>query len=298
MSLIFQVKRFGQALLRLPPGPIGSGARCAYPWYAMRHRVAAGFPLIHPCLQTLSALGGGLLLALCLAFSAPAAAVVDFSGHWERDYRLSDDVNEEFKSHYQRLQREAERRAQSMDRGVSSPRMNYGSGNVASLVGLARMADLITDVELLEIIQDASRVEVDREGSFALVCDFNGDAPQVHSDPFGKEICGWDDHQLVIKIVLPDGLTVIHRFTLAQRKDKLNIATTVYSDRVSRPFTLDRVYRRYEPAEEDYRCEETLSRGKVCHRSRGISLSELEEEQSSETSGGKISLERFLEPSE
>lgn len=242
-----------------------------------------------------------MLAALLLAVPAFASmAPTNFSGHWERDYQLSDDVNEEFQSMYNRLRREADRRARSsgMDRGAGGPNvaLGYGGSNsVASLVGLARMADMITDVELLEITQEEFEIKIDRAGSFALVCEFYTEGPQVHDDEFGREICGWDSHQLLIKIVLPDGLTIVHRLTLARRGDKLNIATTVLSDRVSQPFTLDRVYRRYTPLPEDYECEETLTRGKVCRQSRGVSLSELQAQQ---RAGGReaISLEQFVDP--
>jgi hypothetical protein len=184
-----------------------------------------------------------------------------------------------------------------MDRGAGGPNVSLGYGNnsVASLVGLARMADMITDTELLEISQEEYEIKIDREGSFALICEFYNEGPQIHDDEFGREICGWDSHQLLIKIVLPDGLTIVHRLTLARRGDKLNIATTVMSDRVSQPFTLDRVYRRYKPLPADYECEETLTRGKVCRRSRGVSLSELEAQQRAE-GRESISLEQFVDP--
>ena len=222
----------------------------------------------------------GLLIMLAAQTGTAAVAPTDFAGHWERDYQLSDDVQDEFDSLYRRMRRQAERRSSSgMDRGAGGPSVSVGGANnsIASLVGLARMADLITDIELMEIEQEEYRIKIDREGSFALICDFYQDTPQVYADQFGKEVCGWDSHQLLIKIILPDGLTIVHRLTLAKTKDKLNVATTVISDRVSQPFTLDRVFRRYKPLPEDFECEETLTRGKVCRRARrGVTLSEVE----------------------
>ncbi len=82
--------------------------------------------------------------------------------------------------------------------------------------------------------------------------------------PLGSEVCGWDVHQLVFRILLPEGLSIQHRMTLAEDGERINIATTVVSDQVSYPFTLNRVYNRFEPAEAGYTCTQTFSRGRVC----------------------------------
>ena len=53
--------------------------------------------------------------------------------------------------------------------------------------------------------------------------------------------------------------------TLAPDGQSLHIATTVANG--SQPFTLNRVYYRFDPLPPDYSCEYTLSKGNVCSRS-------------------------------
>ena len=46
--------------------------------------------------------------------------------------------------------------------------------------------------------------------------------------------------------------------------ERLQIATTVFSSQVSYPFTLDKVYRRFDPSVDGITCKQTLNRGRVC----------------------------------
>ena len=112
--------------------------------------------------------------------------------------------------------------------------------------------------------QEEFEVTIKRDTSFALNCEFYGDYFHTVETPFGNESCGWDSHQLLFRILLPEGLSIQHRFTLGPEGEKLNVATTVVSDRVSYPFTLNRVYNRFEPGDTGISCELTLTRGKVC----------------------------------
>jgi hypothetical protein len=126
------------------------------------------------------------------------------------------------------------------------------------------MAELITRSSLLEIEQADQWIRVKREETFALSCEFH--PGQLHSveTPFGTEVCGWEAHQLVFRILLPEGLSIQHVMTLGPQGQRLNIATTVVSDQVSYPFTLNRVFNRFVPGSRGYRCKQTLSRGRVC----------------------------------
>jgi hypothetical protein len=189
---------------------------------------------------------------------------VDFSGDWEVDYSQSDNIRDRYDMMIRELQRQAERRARG---GVAQSNGSASLGAVGSgesLYALARMAELITDVQLLDIEQDEIEVSVKREGSFALQCEFH--AGQLHrvETPLGSELCGWDGHQLVFHVALPEGLRIIHRFTLGPEGQRLNIATTVRSQQVSYPFTINRVFNRYDPESSGIRCKQTLSRGRVC----------------------------------
>ena len=134
----------------------------------------------------------------------------------------------------------------------------------ASIIGLAQMAELITESQLLEVEQDQHNIKVKRELDFALTCEFYPGQYHTVETPLGKEICGWDRHQLIFKILLPEGLTIQHVMSLGPDGQRLNIATTVISDQVTSPFTVNRVYVRYTPQDDGYSCKMTISRGRVC----------------------------------
>lgn len=191
---------------------------------------------------------------------------VDFSGSWELDYSQSDNIQEEFDSLVRDLRRQAERRQRGMNQGPGAGVVVGGGGanSGVSVVGLARMADLITQSPLLEVEQGEHKIRVKREENFSLVCEFHASQGQTVETPFGTEICGWNGHQLVFRMLLPEGLSIQHVMTMGASGQKLNIATTVVSDQVSYPFTLDRVYNRFVPGQSGYRCTITLTKGKVC----------------------------------
>lgn len=221
------------------------------------------------------------LLTLCVLLSAcssPApkrgvlkgdnVQAVDFSGSWEMDYGQSDNTQQKLDSMVRELNREAQRRAQQgMQQGSFGGGMviNSSGGNSgSSILGLVRMADLVTQSPLLDISQDRHKIRVKREDDFDLTCEFYpGELSRIET-PFGTEICGWNGHQLVFKLLLPDGLSIQHVMTMGAAGQKLNIATTVVTDQVSFPFLLNRVYNRFEPGESGYKCEVTLTRGTVC----------------------------------
>ena len=194
------------------------------------------------------------------------AAAVDFSGAWEVDYSQSENIRESLDVLLRELQRQAERQARGMQQGGGSLSVNANSG--ASLYALARMAEIVTEPQLLDISQSETEITVKREGSFALQCEFHAGKLHTLESSLGSEICGWDDHQLVFQIFLPDGLAIYHRMTLEPQGERLQIATTLRSSQVSWPFTIDRVYRRYDPNSTGIRCKQTLTKGKVCTTER------------------------------
>jgi hypothetical protein len=192
---------------------------------------------------------------------------VNFSGSWELDYSQSDNSQQELDSAVRGLNREATRRAQGGIQQGSFGGVNMGGSGVnsgSSILGLARLADLITQSPLLEITQDEHKILIKREEDFALSCEFYAGAYHREETPFGTEACGWDAHQLVFKLLLPDGLAIQHVMTLGAAGQKLNIATTVVSDQVSFPFTLNRVYNRFQPGDNGIKCHDTLTKGRVC----------------------------------
>ena len=185
----------------------------------------------------------------------------DISGSWELDYELSENANDKLqylyevtRSHYQ--QRQAMRQDQSPARAFAA------MADLQGVIDLGRLTDLITRTSVLTIDQTAADIVVERENDFALICDFL--KTEVTGNDLGKEICGWHEGQLIFHVQLPDGLTVNHRLVLSQNGERLNVATTVSSNRISQPFTLNRVYMPFEPGEGMFDCEYTLARKKTC----------------------------------
>jgi hypothetical protein len=215
---------------------------------------------------------GVLVVALAACSSQPGLGPLpdagqppgaDFSGSWELDLAQSDNIQRELDSIFRELRRQAERRAQTRGDGRSGPGYSLGvDGN--AMVDLARMAEYVTRSPLLEVEQSDAGIRVKREENFALDCAFGAAEPETEKNPLGREICGWDDHQLVFWVLLPEGVKINHRFSLGPRGERLNIATSVYSDRSSYPFTINRVYHRFDPEADGISCEVTLTRGRVC----------------------------------
>jgi hypothetical protein len=191
-----------------------------------------------------------------------AADPVDMSGNWELDYARSDNLQARFNSMVREL-REQTARNSNNERNRASVGATVGSSQ-ESLLGLAQMAELITESQLLDIEQDRVAIRVKREGNFSLSCDYGPDAPVQTHYGLGSERCFWDGQQLVFEIRLPDGLDIVHRLSISSTGSTLAIVTSLYSTRVAAPFTVRRIYRRYTPGSSGYRCTETLSRGRVC----------------------------------
>jgi hypothetical protein len=192
-----------------------------------------------------------------------AADPVDMTGHWELDYGSSDNLQAQFRSSMRSL-RQQQARGPNGERGAVVA--NGGSGE--SLVALAQMAELVTQSQLLVIEQDRVSISVEREGSFALSCDYARERIQQQDYGVGRERCFWDGRQLVFELRLPEGLDIVHRLSVSSDGEALAIVTSLYSDRVSGPFSLRRIYRRFDPGRSPYRCTETLSRGRVCTTER------------------------------
>ena len=186
---------------------------------------------------------------------------VNLNGSWERDYSRGDDVNKALGRLFRRLSREMpdQRNANNSRVGAISPSLN-----ISSIVALARLADAITRPSVLTISQSEREITIEREGDFAMVCEFYDGVARGPSTDYGTEVCGWDGHQFISRLILPDGLRVSHRFTVAPGGENMHVATTVSSSATRVPFTLNRFYARFEPPESDYNCIETLSRKRVC----------------------------------
>ena len=186
--------------------------------------------------------------------------VPDLSGHWEVDYARSDSVQTQLNASFREVQRELRRRRQAAERGASyqGPPM----GDLDTLVAVAKMAELVTEPELLEVYQDVRRVRIERENSFALSCELTG--TQSVPSLLGAEQCWWDGNQLHFRVLLPDGLLIKHRFVRSADGFSLSQRTALTAPGVARDMEVVRIFSRYDPTERGYRCTETLTRGRIC----------------------------------
>ncbi|MDB9950487.1 hypothetical protein OAD56_03700 [Gammaproteobacteria bacterium] len=227
-----------------------------------------------------------MALAVCLA-SLPAAAQdddqltvldldqplrLDFGGFWEKDYRRSDNWQDEL-TRKMRLRQEAAAR-QGGNPGatarVSVPpisigniNLNGGRGRGASIVDLARLAEYISRQTTLRIDQTRDEIRIERRGDSSLVCGTGWQVVQTFTSSYGVEACGWDGQQLVFQTMLPDDLIVVHRFSVSSDGLLLNLITSVIS-KGSESFDLRQAFNRYDAPRAEFDCEQTLSRGRVC----------------------------------
>jgi len=189
----------------------------------------------------------------------------DFSGSWERDYSRGEDVQGALNS----LFRDQQRRMQQQSQYPGNPRMNGGQVGMSqreanAIVALARLVEEITRPDVLTIAQDDYEIRVARKDDFDLSCSFfNGIAQGTDSD-YGTEICSWDGDTLISYLVLDDGLTITHRFTMSADRKYLRVITTARSSASRMPFSINRFYMRFEAPPGKFNCIETLSMKRVC----------------------------------
>ncbi|MFL2490821.1 MAG: hypothetical protein ACJ0RF_00275 [Luminiphilus sp.] len=214
----------------------------------------------------------GILCFICLSVGCAqerhseavtrVATPVNMAGHWEIDFARSDNLQDQLSSIARRVQREATRRARLAEEGrgfAGSPLPDQ-----RDLITLARLAEIITEPVLLEVIQSDSRIRVKREKSFALVCEYDGSGLGVTVDTLGIQRCGWDGDQLYFAIELEEGLDVTHRLSRAKETDTLLMVTSVETTATRFPMVVSQYFTPYDPDALGYRCERTLTRGKVC----------------------------------
>ena len=190
------------------------------------------------------------------------ATPVDMTGHWEIDFARSDNLQDQLGSIARRVQREAVRRARLAEEGrgyAGSPLPDQ-----SDLVTLARLAEIITEPVLLEVIQNDARIRVKRDKSFALVCEYDGSGLSITVDTLGIQRCGWDGDQLFFVMELEEGLDVTHRLSRSDKTDMLLLVTSVKTTSTRFPLVVSQYFTPYDPDALGYRCERSLTRGKVC----------------------------------
>jgi hypothetical protein len=195
--------------------------------------------------------------------SYEGAMPANLSGSWERDYSRGDDVNGVLANLFYRLNRTAAQRFPN-DPRMGGPQQTISQRDVSAILALARLAELITRPDILTISQNDYEIGIARKDDFAMLCEFYDGVAKGTTSDYGTEVCGWDGDQLVSHLILPDGLIVIHRFTLSPDRQNMRVTTTVSSSTARVPFTMNRYYMRFERPASEFNCIETLSMKRVC----------------------------------
>ena len=194
---------------------------------------------------------------------------MNFSGNWEKDFARSDNWEDELNRRMNMRQQNAAAQRAGIGLG-GGPSVTLGNTNLnsprrreANLFVLARLSEYINRSSTMEIFQDRERVRIERRGEAPLICGMDTGPTQTFSNQHGAEICGWDRQQLVFEVALPDGLYIIHRFSVASNSQTLRMITSISSNG-SIPFNLVQSYNKYQAPPNEYNCIQTITRGRVC----------------------------------
>jgi len=194
---------------------------------------------------------------------------MNFSGNWEKDFARSDNWEDELNRRMNLRQQNAAAQRAGIGLG-GGPSVTLGNTNLnsprrreANLFVLARLSEYINRSSTMEIFQDRERVRIERRGEAPLICGMDTGPTQTFSNQHGAEICGWDRQQLVFEVALPDGLYIIHRFSVASNSQTLRMITSISSNG-SIPFNLVQSYNKYQAPPNEYNCIQTITRGRVC----------------------------------
>jgi hypothetical protein len=103
---------------------------------------------------------------------------LDFSGSWEKDFRRSDNWEDELSRTLRIRQETAARQQSSPGSGMrSSPQISLGNVNLprnhgrgSNIVDLARLAEYISRQNTIEIKQTRDEIRIERNGEAALIC--------------------------------------------------------------------------------------------------------------------------------
>lgn len=194
----------------------------------------------------------------------------DFSGSWEKDYRRSDNWEQNLNLEIAKMRSAAQRQSRSIGDTRTGPgviSLNQGARGT-NIIDLARFAELVSRSNDLVITQTDKQVRIKREGESDLICDTSDVPIRTSSNEFGSEVCSLKEHQLLFTISLPGRVEVYHRFEISPDGQSIHQLTNVsYNKTLS--FELVQFFNYYEaPDDDQYTCSQTLSRGKVCKQSQ------------------------------
>jgi hypothetical protein len=246
---------------------------CQYPIQPARYR-----PAWHRAWLVASLCVG--LLTGCASQAPPApprplkpASLADFSGSWEIDYANTEDPMERLRYLYDIARSQYDQQLRRRDDGRGArPADSSALRDIEGIMKLGELADAVTQSTILTIDQSDEHISIKRSGDYALTCDFL--AP-VNALSIGQETCGLDNNgQLIFAARLPEGLTLINRYSLAKGSQtfdnkRLMVSTSLRSEKLSKPFNLNRVYMLFPPGEGQYECTYTLGKKKTCSLGTG-----------------------------
>lgn len=194
---------------------------------------------------------------------------MNFSGNWEKDFARSDDWQDELNRRMRIRQENAALQSSGIGLG-RGPAVTLGNFNLnrpsrrrANLLDLARLTEYINRNSTMEIFQNRYEVRIERRGEAPLVCGMDTGPTETFKSQHGAEVCGWDRNQLVFEMALPDGLYIIHRFSVASDSQTLRMITSISSNG-SVPFNLVQSYNKYQAPPDQFHCRQTVTRGQVC----------------------------------
>jgi len=185
----------------------------------------------------------------------------DFSGHWEKNFQLSDDFSNRFSLYVADIQR----LYTGQSRGGFEGGPSIGAGlDADSINGLARFTEELTRMPLLDIEQETGSIIIDRENDFSLRCDYEDRQYTQSNNAFGADLCGWNQERMLFQLNLGGGLSIMHQFSLSPDSRMLNVTTRVTSASVAVPLVISNYYERFDLPEQNYDCLLTLTRSTVC----------------------------------
>lgn len=201
-----------------------------------------------------------------------SAPLPDLSGHWEKNYQLSDDFQARLALYVADIQRRLVTQGREGVRVSGGGAGGFFGGGVsnAAINGLARFAEEITRLPRLEIRQEDAGIAIEREDDFPLRCLYGARLFVRSSNAFGNEVCGWNEERLLFSMAMQGGLSITHQFSLSVDGRMLDLTTTVSSDAVAAPLTIRSIYQRYDAPEDPYHCVLTLTRKRVCSARRPL----------------------------
>ncbi len=196
------------------------------------------------------------------------AKLPDFSGHWEKNYQASDVFMNKYALYVSDIRR-------TLSGGNNEANGRVIGRNGQAINDLAKLAQKLTNMPLLNIKQDEAGINVAREGEdkvssgiklFNLRCLYQEKQSVVSINSFGTNECGWVNNmqQMQFKMNMSGVLKVIHKLSLNADSSQLNVTTTISSTSVTSPIVISNYYTRFTSQDDNYDCKQTLTRNKVC----------------------------------